>query len=256
MKDYIIEKVFDGLNQFLVLEEFKIEDDFENYLNNFIDIANPDFVAVLTTKSLNPILFQRNIRLHFENKSECTLETIIESQGKSYPEQLESIFKMDTEVFKFICDNSNLIVPEKNVYSVKFNTELVPGKSISLKRDAIVLSKDENGMPNVLLVAYYDVTCIFGNKKGLSVCVRDYSESAKKNEPTRLKLLEKLNSIISFEINLTKREKQILTLIAEGKTSEQIAEKLSISKYTVNTHRQNIINKNNINNTTAIIKDL
>jgi len=42
---------------------------------------------------------------------------------------------------------------------------------------------------------------------------------------------------------LTKREKQILSLIAIGKSTKEIAEKLFISNLTVNTHRQNIIRK-------------
>lgn len=42
---------------------------------------------------------------------------------------------------------------------------------------------------------------------------------------------------------LTKREKQVLQLIAEGKTSKVISEKLFISMPTVYKHRQNIMNK-------------
>mgnify|MGYP006291288169 CR=1 FL=1 len=42
---------------------------------------------------------------------------------------------------------------------------------------------------------------------------------------------------------LTRREKQILQHIASGKTNQDIADMLCISKYTVKTHRQNIIKK-------------
>ncbi len=41
-------------------------------------------------------------------------------------------------------------------------------------------------------------------------------------------------------ITLTLREKQILSLIAEGKTSRQIGEAYNISQWTVNKHRANI----------------
>ncbi|WP_165876118.1 response regulator transcription factor [Mariniflexile fucanivorans] len=54
---------------------------------------------------------------------------------------------------------------------------------------------------------------------------------------------------------MTRRETQILQLISEGNTSEQIASILNISKHTVDTHRQNIIKKNNIKNTSAILKN-
>jgi len=45
---------------------------------------------------------------------------------------------------------------------------------------------------------------------------------------------------------LTKREKQILQLIAEGGTSNSISEMLYISKSTVYKHRQNIMNKTGV----------
>ena len=43
--------------------------------------------------------------------------------------------------------------------------------------------------------------------------------------------------------NLTKREKQILRLVARGFSTRQIAEQLYLSKYTVSTHRKNISRK-------------
>ena len=44
----------------------------------------------------------------------------------------------------------------------------------------------------------------------------------------------------------TKREKEILKRIVEGKTSHQIADELFISLYTVNAHRRNIMEKANV----------
>ncbi|MDZ7721568.1 MAG: LuxR C-terminal-related transcriptional regulator [candidate division KSB1 bacterium] len=45
-----------------------------------------------------------------------------------------------------------------------------------------------------------------------------------------------------FQI-LTRREKEILGYIADGKTNQDIADLLCISKFTVKTHRQNILSK-------------
>ena len=52
---------------------------------------------------------------------------------------------------------------------------------------------------------------------------------------------------------LTEREKEILQLIIEGLTSKQIAEKLFISKTTVDTHRKNIMERTNTNSTVELI---
>ncbi len=52
---------------------------------------------------------------------------------------------------------------------------------------------------------------------------------------------------------LTKREKEIMKLIAEGKTSNEIAGKLFLSTYTVDTHRKNLLTKFEVNNTALLI---
>ncbi len=50
------------------------------------------------------------------------------------------------------------------------------------------------------------------------------------------------------KVSLTKRESQIVGLIRSGLMSKEIAEKLSISVETVNTHRRKILAKNKVKN--------
>ena len=53
---------------------------------------------------------------------------------------------------------------------------------------------------------------------------------------------------------LSKREKEIVVLIANEHTNKEISEKLSISKLTVDTHRNHILAKLRAKNTVGIIK--
>jgi len=53
---------------------------------------------------------------------------------------------------------------------------------------------------------------------------------------------------------LTRREKEILELIAEGYTNPQIAEKIFLSQFTVDTHRKNLLAKLNVKNTASLIR--
>jgi DNA-binding NarL/FixJ family response regulator len=53
---------------------------------------------------------------------------------------------------------------------------------------------------------------------------------------------------------LSKRELEILRLIAAEYTNEEIANKLFISKRTVDTHRQNLLNKLGVKNTAGLVK--
>ena len=53
---------------------------------------------------------------------------------------------------------------------------------------------------------------------------------------------------------LTRREREILPLIAQGLTSQAIADRLFLSALTVETHRRNILAKFGVNNTAALIR--
>lgn len=54
--------------------------------------------------------------------------------------------------------------------------------------------------------------------------------------------------------NITSRELEILQLIALGLTSQDISQKLFISKNTVETHRKNLLAKLNVKNTASLLK--
>lgn len=53
---------------------------------------------------------------------------------------------------------------------------------------------------------------------------------------------------------LSKRERQVLELVAEGLTSPQIGKKLAISPKTVSRHRERIMDKLNLHSSTALVK--
>jgi DNA-binding NarL/FixJ family response regulator len=53
---------------------------------------------------------------------------------------------------------------------------------------------------------------------------------------------------------ISPREKEILGLIAEGYTNTQIAEKLFLSSFTIDSHRKNLLAKLDVKNTASLIK--
>jgi DNA-binding NarL/FixJ family response regulator len=53
---------------------------------------------------------------------------------------------------------------------------------------------------------------------------------------------------------ITRREKEVLELIAEGLTNNEMAERLFISSSTVDTHRKNLLAKFNARNTASLVK--
>lgn len=65
---------------------------------------------------------------------------------------------------------------------------------------------------------------------------------------------EGLTTSAKDSLRLTPREREILQLVAQGLTNQQIADKLFTSRRTVETHRQSLLEKTSSSNTPALIK--
>jgi DNA-binding NarL/FixJ family response regulator len=59
---------------------------------------------------------------------------------------------------------------------------------------------------------------------------------------------------VATEIKLTKREKEILELICDEMNTNEIAEKLFISAYTVESHRKNLLSKTGSKNVAGLVR--
>ncbi len=73
------------------------------------------------------------------------------------------------------------------------------------------------------------------------IVIEDYIHSSSNNEP----------SVFS---ELSAREREVLQLIAEGKTTKEISSSLYVSIKTIETHRKNIMDKLNINSIADLTK--
>ena len=68
------------------------------------------------------------------------------------------------------------------------------------------------------------------------------------------KRTQSTNTPTEEDFELSEREMDVLQLIAEEFTTNEIAEKLFISTNTVQTHRRNILDKMGVRNTAGLIK--
>lgn len=81
--------------------------------------------------------------------------------------------------------------------------------------------------------------------KRIDSLLRDYVLSEnRKSRPGKIDLVPG-NGSLTRETNLTKRELEILKLVAKSETSQTIGEKLNISPITVDNHMQNVLKKLN-----------
>lgn len=68
-----------------------------------------------------------------------------------------------------------------------------------------------------------------------------------------IKMLHTRKKNVADDIVLTKREREILELVYQGLPTAEIAEKLFISPYTVETHRRNLLSKTDTRNATQLV---
>lgn len=89
------------------------------------------------------------------------------------------------------------------------------------------------------------IETILDGKKYYADDVKDKIELFRKRKIAGTRQLEKLG--------VSTREIQVLKLIAKGLTNEVISKRLKLAKRTVDTHRQNLLNKFEVNNTANLI---
>ena len=111
----------------------------------------------------------------------------------------------------------------------------------------------ENAISNGVHGIFYDHDSLENLERGLNAIVHGELWFSRDTLSATLSSLVERNSITSSTkssdtFGLTKREKEILKLIALGKTNDEIADRLSISTLTVKTHVSNIYRKINVPN--------
>lgn len=71
----------------------------------------------------------------------------------------------------------------------------------------------------------------------------------------QINLKPELKSVLSSPKNLTKRELEILKLVAQGLSSKEISDILFLSTFTVRTHRKNILRKTATRNGSDLVRN-
>ncbi|MGZ3871462.1 MAG: LuxR C-terminal-related transcriptional regulator [Mucilaginibacter sp.] len=162
-----------------------------------------------------------------------------------HPEDKPWFLAFETMTAEFL---SKLPVSKLMKYKVRydFRVKKKNGDYIRVLHQVAVVEHDENGGIIRTLGVHTNITHL--KKDGtpkMSIIGLD-------GEPSYLDIQVKNNLIENKKI-LTRREKEILKLLMEGKLSKEISDILYISKQTVDTHRKNMLRRNHINNTGELI---
>lgn len=164
-------------------------------------------------------------------------------------EDLIEIIHPDDRDYFFACEEKDLVFKNKlrfnehfnYLYTYTYKIKNREGDYITIKQTCQALEVSNTGDLTKTLVIHQRI--------------EDYDEKPKNDH----RIYDKTRNIYLDSENcykLTKRELEILKLVQDGLNSTEIADKLCTSKYTIDTHRKNILNKTNSNNFIDLIRKL
>lgn len=163
---------------------------------------------------------------------------------KLHPEDRSWFLAFGTKIVDFFFQ---LPLDKLMKYKVRYDIRLRKknGDYARFLYQGILLEHDEQGKFLRTLSIHSDITYLKQNGRPI------LSFIGLEGEPSYLDVAAN-NIFIECKEDFTKREKQVLTLLIEGKLSKQIGAILKISKQTVDTHRKNMLHKKKLSNTTEL----
>lgn len=137
-------------------------------------------------------------------------------------------------------------------------TKIISKKYPAIKTIALSQYEDQKNVLKMIESGAYGYLLKDIDKDELVEAIRTV-KSGQKYLCKRLskKLIDKALGIYqkeTFSPKLTKREIEILSLICDEYSSQEIADKLFISFHTVESHRANLINKAGVKNTAGLVR--
>ena len=140
---------------------------------------------------------------------------------------------------EFNCDETKIVVNLEGLYKRNH------GEYFHYLQQTVCVETDSKGNPFLFLSYVYDITYLKKNGTA-NLVIKTPDEIKWWNFNFDKNCLEPVQP-------LSKQEKKILSLLAEGKSSKEIANQLFISPSTVDTHRRHLLEKTNCIDSTGMV---
>ena len=175
--------------------------------------------------------------------------TVNSIQSCIHPEDINYVAQTESASLRFMLNQvgrGNLKSYYKTSYCFRF--KVVGGHYELFHNESVFLSDEETGRISQVLHIHTNINHL--------TAVNDYTPSLmglKETESGWSVNASKESESNSLELHFSKREMEIIKLIALGYKSEEIAESLFISLHTVQSHRKNVIRKSGVKTSSELI---
>ena len=163
-----------------------------------------------------------------------------------HPQDAEYIIKEAYAHFEKIIHATPLEERKNLLMQNNYRLRHKEGHYVHMMEQLWVMKADEKGDPQLMLIHVYELPMVHPFSVNTLV---------KKLLPDQTYEIVYSHEYpgVKKDVSLSPRETEVTALLAEGYTSEQIAERLSISYHTVSTHRKNILQKLEVKSTNELI---
>lgn len=164
--------------------------------------------------------------------------------GKIHPEDQPWFVSFETKVQQFFVTLTTGQVPN---YKVRYDyrVQKKDGSYIRILQQVVTIQFDDHGLLRTFGV-HTDITHLKPEGMPLLSFIGMNGEPSYINVEVEKAMLPEANP-------LTQRERQVLSLLIEGRSSKQISNLLFISQHTVLTHRKNMLAKTGCHNTASLV---
>ncbi len=245
---------FEILEQFTQLWQLQnFENELENYYlllqeNPFLDVilnASPSLTIIADLRTSEYIYVTKNCEQIIGYTSDEVLQKGMQfGLNLIHPEDIQEYLEVVKTTWEFL-----LAVPsqKRKMYktSADYRVKTKTGSYIRVLQQNTALQTDSLGNILLLLMVITDISHL-KKEKGMSAAIIS-------TENEGYLVWDAKDTNLKKQIAFSKREREIIKLLAEGFSSKQIADRLHLSEYTISTHRRNMLDKTNLPNARALV---
>ncbi len=191
------------------------------------------------------ILFFDERKITGYDTSSYTSENGVDfSLSNFHPEHLQAVQHINRCMHDLYRENSH-ISPDKMVGNVDALYRIKNGSYIHILQQVVPVETDDSGHPFLFLSYAQNITHI----------KKSHSSSLVFTKPEKAYLWKysfaekRLEKITPF----TETEQHVLQWLSKGKQTKEIAEQMTVSPHTIDTHRRNLLAKTSCLDTTALV---
>ncbi len=163
-----------------------------------------------------------------------------------HPEDAEHIVKEVYPHFQEILSSYPFEEQKNILFQNNYRFRHKNGHYVHLMEQIGVMKADEKGNHQLMLVHIYELPMV--HPFSIHTLVKKLLP-----DKTYQTLYSKEYPEPKIEVSLSPREKEVMSLLAEGMNSEEIGKKLFISLHTVRTHRKNMLHKLEAKSTNELV---